>query len=116
MALSDEANKHVSKSLDHRHPFLKFEPAGHEASSFVAVQTAVESRNTAHPVNALKAVERSQRASPNAGDADTEAHENSIDETRIQKESDGSIELSRHTKPPNLNGTFIVNTHATESW
>lgn len=72
---------------------------------------------TSIPVDALKAVERSQQALPNTGDLDTEAHENSLDETRVSDGSDSDyVELGQGAKPPNLNGTFIVNTHRGESW
>lgn len=69
------------------------------------------------PVDALKAVERSQQASPNTGDSDTEAHENFLDETRVNDDSGPDFtELERVARPPNLNGTFIVSTHRGESW
>lgn len=68
------------------------------------------------PVNALEAVERIQRALPNAGDVATEAHENSLDETRDTGEGNFLKGIEKTARPPNLNGTFIVNTHTAESW
>lgn len=79
-------------------------------------QRTLKSNDSALPVNVLKAVERSQQASP-IGDVDTEAHENSIDETRRSEEEHlEADEFDREMRPPNLNGTFIVNTHNGESW
>lgn len=116
VAFTEEASQHVPKAGNIEQHFRNFDLASHAKSSFDAVKIPMETGNTAHPVNALTAVERSQHASANAGDADTEAHENSIDETRVGKESHDFNAFDRHVKPPNLNGTFIVNTHVTESW
>lgn len=71
--------------------------------------------NSAATVNALRAVELSQLAHPHSGDVDTEAKENVLDETRIISTVERPL-AQEPKRPPNLKGTFIINTHRGESW
>ena len=66
--------------------------------------------------DALLAVERSQRALPNAGDVDTEAKENILDETRHQVEQGSLANVRSRLSTTKSNTTFIVNTLTAESW
>lgn len=116
VALGDEARVHVSLAQEHSSRFQVAGSVGQIASFPSTAPRMLKSNDTALPVDALKAVERSQQALPNAGDVDTEAHENSIDETRFADESAAMDDSDRGTEPPNLNGVFIVNTHTGESW
>lgn len=116
--LGTEARKQVN-SPEQSSLYMQRILNGHSRSSAVLTSTnrMLKPEGSSRPVDALKAVERSQHALPNTGDVDTEAHENKLDETRVSDErSKDWMSLEREELPPNLNGTFIVTTHRGESW
>lgn len=119
-ALGNEARNHISISLKGSAKAQGIASGGlkHSAGQLLGTHRILAVTNkTSIPVDALKAVERSQQALPNSGDLDTEAHENSLDETRVSNESSSDfVEPEREARLPDLNRTFIVNTHRGESW
>lgn len=74
------------------------------------------------PVDAVRAVERSQKAMPNAGDSEAEDWENRLDETRDEGGTATAATAAGkdagvvRTGGSLRNGTFIVDTFMSESW